>query len=296
MFILEKSDITMVTGALAEQFLTKNNYPGQRPKRPRIVEQFKRKMRENKFLPKTAHIVLGRLGNTEYLMNGQHVCTAIVEESTKISCIVQKYKCETREDLADLFQSYDRHLQRTLRDLIHSETDGLKKPEWTLRLTSLFVTGLVSLYGLDSPTNGEKGRSVKDMKLEKLGEHIVECDHVHSILKGYEKQSRHLLRAAVCHAMILSFQKKPQIARRFWIEVRDGGYDGETLAITSPTHLLRDFLKDHVVQGSGFGDNIAKKGISSRQMTATCILHWNAYRTNTPVKKYHYGVMPVMED
>jgi len=262
MFKIQSRKIETVTRSTAAELLTFNNYQSQRNLRQHNVNYLAEKMKSGEF--RTAEIALAAMPDgTVYLMNGQHVLHAAIESKTGIKALIERFACETEEDLSHLFRQYDCTPIRSLRDMVKVEVDALKLG-WPYKTGALVVGALFALSGMGNNTN-------RTIRVELLKDHQKDGNFVNSILTG-AKEGQILERVPVVASMIETYRKNAKDAETFWCSVRDG----EMLTREMPAWRLRAFLIDSMRPRRSLRKDY--RAASAREIRHRCILAWNAFR------------------
>jgi hypothetical protein len=185
-----------------------------------------------------------------------------------------------------LYDQFDVHLPRTLRDILRVEMTVLNLT-WPVHFVQLLVVGAAKKEGLDGAPKDEKKKLLRRyldegrLLLEIIGEPggAVQTNH-----------ARHLMRGPVFDAMLRTVEKSVEDSRRFWVAVRDG----ENLTRTRPEYKLREFLQGATfykgrtsAHGSGAGI------VSAHEMTARAIVAWNAFRRGKSTNLAYHREKPI---
>src|SRR5262249_45681603 len=144
------SILTLVTPEKAQALLA-TAYQGQRPLRPHHV-RFLRHLLRTGHWRQGAEIHRARIGTERFLINGQHTLTALVQESLAAWLTVVEIDVPTLAAIGRLYESFDRHLTRSLDDIYQSDPE-MRQYAWTgkqLKAMSGAVAVLATGYAKDA--------------------------------------------------------------------------------------------------------------------------------------------------
>jgi hypothetical protein len=278
MYQLIRRKIEEIKPELAEFYLTKNTYDGQRPLREKRVKLLCDIIENGLFT--TGNIAIGKQGwnGGEHMMaNGQHMCTATIITGKPVQATVEEYYCKTPEDFALLYRQFDNHGARTLQEVTLPEARALGL-NWSKQAIKAIMSGI----GLLENHLGVH----KNIRVESLKKYVDDGNFINDILSCVKSnESKHLRRRVVIAAMISTFRKNHNDAEIFWEEVRDG----ENLKGNSPSLKLRNYLMTtNTAIGQGVNAPSLSVAASEKEIYAKCIIAWNAYRRgdSTALKFY----------
>lgn len=200
------------------------------------------------------------------LVNGQHQTGAVKKSEKSIDVMYAEYEVSSPEELSELYRSFDVYKGRTIGDLARSMAGalGLNIPQ---RIISLVITSIARREG--------KYQETKEVKIDLLPKYVNFATFYNSILtdNGIIRDGFvHMLRGAVGHAMVLTWEKSKEDSKKFWLKVRDG----EELRKIDPEYVARDILVTHFIsRGRG---KTATQTMSDHEMTSRLIQCWNAFR------------------
>lgn len=268
MYQLIRKKMEEITPEKAEMISRLNTYIGQRPKKEKHTKMLCNVIEKGLFT--TGDIALGKQGwNGGEMMvaNGQHTCDAVMLTGKPITAVVSEYYCKTPEDFALLYRQFDNTPPRTLAEISLPEARSLNL-DWNKQVIQAVMCGIGLLEG----HNGTH----KNTRVESLKNYVDVGNFINDILSCVRlTESKHIRRAAVVAAMIVTFRKNHADAETFWEEVRDG----ENLKGRSPSLKLRNYLMTtNTNVGRGVNSPSLTTAASSKEIYAKCIIAWNAYR------------------
>lgn len=282
---------------LARHYLKFNTYKSQRSIRDVYVTHLADKMKKGLF--RFGEVAFANMnGAGDLLINGQHVCSAVIESGISVPCMLEKFKISNDLELSQAFRQFEL-LQRGLNDMVKVEADALKLtwPNW---ISSLIVSAatieVANQKKLGAPskltTHRVKKYMTKEDKVELLGHYLKEGAFLFDLLTSNGTMSSgshvpHLCRKAVALIIMQSWRINSNDAGTFWIRVRDG----ENLKKTMPEMKLREFLMQtrSKVRPSAY----AARSVSDHEYAYRCALAWNAFRTNKPTNLAYHPDNPI---
>lgn len=275
----------------AEAFLAINTFPGQRGYRPLKGKLYAENMDTGTHRRVEIAVVRVKETNSDYLMNGQHNCHAIIMHGKPYPAVISYYACEAMEDAWRLFTTFDVHATRTERQFMHSRR-GLFTDE-RLHTVPLHVlqscgTALFAITSSDPKSTGPQFQNNAGTKTIKAD--LVERFSDDVLFVNQFSECDHLMRIGAVAAIIATLRKNKIAALEFWTRVESG----EMLTIGDHRRKLRDALisKKYLKHTRG--------GCQGQVATyTTCIVWWNAWRrgeSRHAVKLNSMGRIPKVEE
>jgi hypothetical protein len=289
MYRLEKRDMVEVTPGKAEEYLSLNDYVTQRKLRPAHVNDLAAKMKNGKF--RFGEVALARHPKgTTFLLNGQHVCNAIIQTGLSQMCVVEEFKVDNDIDLSTLFKQFE-ILPRTISDMVRVEKHALNL-DWPDKIASLVVSAAAidqinhpSLKSNVSVSNANlKWALTKEHRANLLKSYLEEGYFIKKILIDDAKDGdvQHLKRSAVVVMMFRTMRKSYQDAFVFWSRVRDG----ENLTKDMPEWKIREFLKSH--KTISYREEQVYRKATNHEIAYRIAAAWNAFREGRSLKVLKY--------
>lgn len=253
----------------ARRYLEVNNFPGQRNLNNAKANQYALLMSSGRMRPVDVDMALCP-GGIRYMMNGQHVCTAICVYGKPFDARIQHWKCDTLEDAWHLFGTFDVHAARTEGQIIKAARPFLPGMEDVpLRLLRACATALATLQTDPPIFTGLK--MVKTEKADLLAPHIDQVMFAQKMhdLCGNERVA--IMRTPAITAMIATYRRNKTKSEAFWTDV----CSGEMLTKDMPQYKLGALLlTGDIGATSVIGGNTASKLIYTH-----CISYWNTWVT-----------------
>lgn len=276
-----KSDFNLLdlTRSQAAKFLEFNNFDGQRPLSDAWVEDLQFEVDEGHF--HVGQIAIYHNG-TDYLIDGQHQCTARLRVNADMKVCVHEYWSEgdSEAEMCELFSRYIGGKKRRADDVAwgYAVQHGMK--QYGRKCVSLCRSALGWIHS----GYNMGGLSYRE-NAELLIERKADVKFVHSVLwKDGTAPPPHIAKSPIVSAMLLTKAKGSEECRTFWGGVRDG----EMLTRKDAAFRLRDWLRSATVRGGNSTRNDGKS-VTNSQLRDECVRAWNCYRDDSeyrPRKKY----------
>jgi hypothetical protein len=260
-----------VTPAEALKFLEINTFHGQRKLNHGKASAYAKIMAAGKMRPVDIDVALCP-GGVRYLMNGQHVCTAITIYGKPFDARVQHWKCDTMEDAWHLFGTFDVHVTRTESHIVKAARPFLVGLEDVpLRILATCSTALFLLAGGRPNFNARYVPTVKTEKCDLLLPNINEVLFVDKMLEKCGSDRQSIIKLPSVVAMIETMRKSEEKAYDFWSNV----CSGEMLLKDMPEFRLANVLMEKKMNG----------GSGIKELYIYCICYWNSWIKNEPRKQ-----------
>lgn len=275
-------DIEALTPELAEEFATAPAFVGERALRPARKAELHSKLESGRFFsPRWATATHdGKLCR----VNGQHSSTVLAEANGHfphgLDVIVDRFTCDTPEDLAELFSQFDpKFSSRTTVDVlnangrVHKSLDDVT-PSMLKAATNGITFCLAQDAGISikSFSDNDRGRLIHEHREYMLFRHAL----------GH---CRMLKKIGVEGAIYRTWQRDPDAAHDFWFAVRDATAPSNTDATRVLNHFLLTSVND-ADRGTG-------RAWSTVAFYVKSIHAWNAWRDGTGTSlKYHHKAAP----
>lgn len=296
--LLGRPKTQKVTRSLAKQFAEMDPAPHDRPLSERRLTVYENLIKRNQFRPVTWATAICKETDGLYRVNGKHTSTLLstVDPLPEFYVTVEEYECDTLEDVAKLYATFDSNMQsRTAKDIYLSFASTVK--EFADIPTKIITTAPSAIYYAKFGESTHSRTQPAD-RAEMLLEHPeFVCWLADLITKGstYEGQRSkqkclQLLRIPVVAAMFSAWNRAQKASSEFWSAVRD---DSGTAA-NAPDRKLSRYL---LVTGMRKIDRGGKLRIGSdREIYVKCLHAWNAWRkgVTTDLKYYPDAKIPTV--
>lgn len=279
--------------SLITEFSTMTMAKMDRPLSPTRMAHLRRIVKEGNFLSAVWACVTCKADGKTYRINGKHTSTLFSQMNGEmpkdIEIVVERFQCDTLEEVAHLYSSYDNKDSTRNQSAITRiwaatcpELEGVDARVLSCIVTSLSISESgTKVHGLTAEDRAKKMVQYKDFAL-----------FVSQLISGQNLESKHLLRGPVISAMFLTWKKDHDASAKFWKLVKRGeGAPGSTVR-----KLERYLLTTNVNWGSG-ARHPEKKPAAPREMLVKCLHAWNAWRTNssTDMKYFPNSAIPVLK-
>lgn len=249
----------------ASSLLTFNNYHGQRPMNEAKARMYSELIKLGKMRHADVCVAVGPDGN-RYLLNGQHTLQGCVWSGKELLVVIAYYKCETWNDVAELFASFDTTYSiRTQNHIFIAYRAGYaneKLRDVPLRTLGSCGTALAALQTSVPCFIAKTGD--KNVKPKLVENHPSEVLWIASFV-----DCTFLQKVGAVTAMIATRRKNPAKAELFWRKVQSGlGYATKN----DPEKKVREFL----IGSANLGNNSRN---AHESIYAICISWWNTFVT-----------------
>lgn len=275
------------TRKLAEKFATMDAAPKDRPLSEKRLQVYQQILNRGEFRPVTwASAYCPETGAT-YRVNGKHTSILLsrADPVPDLFVTVEEYECETLEDVARLYSTFDSKMQsRTANDIYRSFASCVPElSEVPHRVISLTIGGIA--YSERQDTYATNSTAAE--RAEAILEHHDFALWVHNTISGSVEKVRHLYRLAVFAAMFSTYQKSHQAATDFWKSVAEESDPKADM----PTRKLSRFLLTHFSsKGGNHVDRVSRRyRVGDREVFVKCLHAWNAWRKNEPTNLQYYA-------
>lgn len=280
--LTDKPRTMRVTKALATEFANMDPAPRDRPLSERRLMVYQRFLKEGSFRPVTWAKAYCTETNGTYRVNGKHTSLMLsgLEEMPEFYVTIDTYKCDTLEDVARLYATFDSGMQaRKANDIYMSfaSTVPMVKdlPDKIIKVVPPAITyALLGQEGYNKSQSAERAEYLMEYPefVVWLAELVRNGPQITGANIRAKQKCSHLLRMAVVGAMFGTWQKSVRACSEFWESVRD---ESDPTRDTAARVLARYLI---TTGSAGSMVNSAKKTASAREIYTKCIHAWNAYR------------------
>jgi hypothetical protein len=279
--------------ALHAKFATMEPAPNDRPMRIANRKFLRSAILEGRFRNCNYASAFCKQTGKLYRVNGKHTSSILNEmngEAPKdLWAIVEEYECDTLEDVAKLYSTFDvAKSARTPSDInrayaaSHPDLEAL--PE---RCINVSATGMS--YYLRACKSTAKSMSTSNDSQERRAQRLLEYPNFVCFLSriiGTSKEVRNkLARGPVAAAMFGTWLKSQSDASDFWLLTRD---DSHPKPNDATRVLSRFLLKCSVGRRNRTADTASELEVYTR-----CIHAWNAWRKGESTTLKYFADKPV---
>jgi hypothetical protein len=277
-----RTDIVPLTPEVASDIAELPHFEGDRPwdspEGQKRMQWLSRLVDEEKFYP--PRWATASFDGKTYRVNGgtsSHMLILRDSFPSNLQVIIDRFSCETLDDVADLFDQFDH--RKSIRTMIQ-KVRAHRAVESSLAEVSptsinVCATGIACALG-------DFQRLDEDQRIQ-----LIHRESHFIVWASPFAKKRHLSASGQMAAIYLTHKKDPIYARGFWEEVADGSNPDHT----HPTRVLGEFLKEQCQTGVG------SKKFTAKEICAKCIHAWNAARNGgkTALKMYNRESLPAIK-
>ncbi len=298
--LIDKPRTLKATKSLAQKFAEMPSVPNDRPLSPRRMKVYRKMRKEGMFRPVTWATGMCMENNITYRVNGKHTSTLLSTEDSEFPnsddlpdmyVTIEEYLCETLQDIAELYSTFDSATQnRNARDIYMSFAGVIPHlsgiPE---RHISTAVAGMALHLNAGNRTHYFSTPAERAENLFEYPEFVIWLHKIYScedLQKGAGEAGKnilHIRRAPVAAAMMGCWQKSQTAATAFWKAVRDESGFPQGV----PDRKLAKYLSTTGVS-TGRGVKAKIKTADYREMYVKCIAGWNAWRAGETTNLNYY--------
>lgn len=281
MFKLLDTKLLKVTPKVAEAHRDMASAPCDRRLSPERLRYLRKELFAGSLRPVTWATVVCAETSTEYRVNGKHTSHVLSEaEPNASSCFafLERYACDTLEDVARLYATFDsRKSARTPGDIYMAFAGS---DPVLAGLPNSLIRQAVSGIAFATWEHSDANASPEEKAL-KLLEHSAFATWLHPLVAN-KHVSSHIRRAATVAAMFRTWRKAPREAAEFWEFVRDGsGADHK-----APDRRLYKYLLETGLCRVSHGGT--RRIATDHELYVKSLHAWNAWRRGEPTNmKYH---------
>lgn len=282
---LVSSTVKKITKRLAAEFDSMEKVQMERALSERRLAVYERALRSGQWRPCTwARAECVETGST-YRINGQHTAkmfTGLAEEFPDCHAIVEHYECDTLEDVARLYGTFDAAISsRNSSDIYRAFSASIPElAELPRKIIDTCATG-ISL-AKNCGNRALTCHMTPSDRAENLLEHPDFVLWVNERLPSSSKEQRPMCRQGVVGAMFASWQKSKKDATEFWDLVRTESGPKPSC----PDRLLAKWLSVTSVRPES--DTPSSRKADAREFYVRCLHCWNAWRRKEELKIVRY--------
>lgn len=277
-----KPVVQKVTLALANHYASMEAAPNDRPLSERRVAIYKKLVENGQFRPVTWATVECKETSTIYRVNGKHTSTLFSRLGDKLPSLnlfaqIEHYECDTLEDVAQLYSTFDsREQMRSVDDINRSfaASDSRLSLIETKTLSKIVGGIAMGVFGQDYANRRHAERA------ELILEYPYFALFAEQIINKNGSSHKHWLRRVpVVAAMFGAYNKNKKEAALFWEAVRDqSDPDPKSASRTLAVYLMTTKVKSPA-------NNARKRSAVATvlEVYVKSIKAWNAFRSGSQV-------------
>lgn len=279
---IESEQLVALTPKLIKEFQELELFPRDRGLKDSILRNLEEAFAKMEFRGSELASVYVKEVNKTFRVNGKHTCEvatrwlAADKELPKVKMTVKRYSCDTMEQAADLYQTFDPSFSaRSKGDIIKCYASAASELENVKDAVLKLVTPAMAY--------AEWGANYKKVSTEDQTHFMLENSGFVAWLVGImdqKKDAPHLWRSPIVTAMFRTWLVDAEEAKDFWESVKHMDDDPD-----SDPQKLRTWLTK-----ATFGASQKPGRVTNREAIYHCQHAWNAYRGKEdsvyPPKKY----------
>lgn len=273
--LIDKPKTQKVTKKLATEFAEMDPAPHDRPLSERRLNVYRKLLTDGAFRPVTWASALCVETGGVYRVNGKHtsVLLSSLKELPEFYVVIEEYECDTLEDVAKLYATFDSKMQsRTTSDINASFAATVPElAEIGSRCVCLAVSGMS--YHLGTYTTSQPAERA-ELMLE-YTDFVVWLSEIF-YYESEESSGKHIRKQPVVAAMFGCWLKSKSAATDFWKAVRnETGPKPDCPDRKLASYLLRTTVN----RGQGSRNS---RHADIREVYVKSIHAWNAWRKGEP--------------
>lgn len=277
-----------VTKALAKQFAEMEAAPRDRPLSERRLLVYNQLLAAGQFRPVTWASAICKETGDIYRVNGKHTSTMLsgLEKMPDFYVTVEEYECETLEDVAHLYATFDSKMQsRSANDIYQSFAGTIKELNEVSRASVTLAINGLSYAQWGEAVHSHQPAERAELLIDNTNFVLWVDELVHGAADGEKKRrSYDLMKMPVCAAMYGAWSKNRSDATKFWTAVRDETGSKPDL----PDRKLAKYLSTVASERQGSRARRAKHA-GNREIYVKCLHGWNAWRKGETTNLNYYA-------
>lgn len=288
----EKPRTILANPSLIKEFVEMEPAPYDRPLSERRLQIYERILAAGSFRPVVWASAVCYETNCTYRVNGKHTSHLLAAKTPvpEFYVTIERWKCDTLKDVAALYGTYDSNLaSRTANDINHSFASAI--PELRNvpgKLINMTVSAAAHLKWDES--------TLRKVPQAERAEELVERVHFVGWLRDIvtntdtnkkQNSAAFIMRTPVVCAMMATYDRALNVAKEFWVQVRDESHPDRD----HPSRVLARFLVRSVMAGANVKSS--KNITTNREMFVKCLHAWNAYRSGETTSLQYHSKAPI---
>ncbi len=261
---------------------TVSPFVADRPLIKSHVNKLASEMQNGHFLPDITTIMVAKLGDKAYRMNGQHTATAILQcceanpDFSVDGVTLLTFTVSDEAELRKLYARIDRGSTRTNSQVTNSLLAGTANfVDVSARVLNLLPIGLAFRLHEDQVKRRLYGG--ENAALDVQGDYLELSKQVAAFMGGLDHRTGHhghLFRGPVVGALYATFAIDSEDTERFWRAVATGvGIESEA----EPAARLRQLLQNSSLGGGSIFRG-TKPLMGAEEAYRVCLHAWNRFR------------------
>lgn len=289
--LIDRPKTSRVTRAIATEFATMDPAPHDRPLSERRLVVYQRLLKSGSFRPVTWAKATCVETNSTYRVNGKHTSVMLsgLETIPEFYVTIESYECDTLDDVARLYSTFDSSIQsRSANDIYLSFAGTITELKGVRSRTITNAASGMAMSTWQMTYNTQHQPAERAELLLDHPDFVLWLDSIyHTGEEGGRSltEAKHIHRVAVAAAMFDSWRKSQDDATTFWLAVRDETGTNPN----NPDRVLAKFLSVSSVN-TGNGSRVRRdfRRADPREIYVKCLHAWNAWRKGDTTRlNYH---------
>ena len=291
--LLDRPKTMKLTAKLAQNFMEMESAPNDRTLSERRLAVYSKLLHDGQFRPVTWASALCKETEGLYRVNGKHTSTMFAGLKTlpDFFVTVEEYECDTLEDVAKLYATFDSALQsRNARDIYLSFAGTISElAAVPAKVVTAAVAGMAfQQYGTNLATTQPAERAENLLEYPEFVLWLAKLlggansSGNNGVKTRSNQKALHLYRAPVVAGMFGTWLKAKAAATEFWTAVRD-----ETGA--KPDLPDRKIARWLVTSTLSHREHGRVRSAGNRETYVKCLHAWNAWRRNEGTNLNYYA-------
>ena len=264
------------------------SFIADRPLSKPHVAKLVSEMAQGHFLAEITTIMVAKMGEQTYRLNGQHTAKAVLEVANENEMFALSgvtlltFTVKDEDELRLLYARIDRGAMRNNHDVMISMLSGTADfADVSRRILKLLPLGLA--YQRFEDTTQRKLYAGENASRDVLGAYLKLSQRIGAFmgeLNYRDIHHGHMFRGPVVAALYATFVVDQDDAERFWQAVATGvGFESEN----EPASRLRQLLKDAKISGGVYQQSL-KRTLGAEDLYRACLYAWNGFRGHRTFK------------
>lgn len=276
--------VRKLTRSLAEEFAGLTPAPHDRPLNATRAAVLRAAFELGKF--RTCEWATAYCEQTKqtYRVNGKHTSTTLAQFNghfpDSLSVVVEHYHCDTLEDVASLYTTFDtKSSARSTGDINHVFAAACPElDDVSGKVINLTVTGIAYATWEDMAAS-----QAAETRAKKILENSEFCLWLRDLFSTDHHRISFIMRSAVVAAMWKTWNKSKTSATEFWMAVRD---ETGTRPDMPDRKLAKTLLTSKLYMGNR---RTGKTPMAPHEMYFRCLSAWNCWRQGGKEPLYKKG-------
>lgn len=285
----EKPKTILAGKSLVDEFVNMEPAPYDRPLSERRLVVYERILRAGEFRPVVWASAICYETNCVYRVNGKHTSLMLskMDKIPDFYVTVERWACDTLNDVGSLYNTFDSNLSsRSTGDINMAFAATIPELKGVpTKIINLTVTAAAYLKWDESAIRRVSPAERAEELLDRSDFVKWLCPMIGGAKTTKSAPAKHLVRSPVVTAMMATHDRSPNVATRFWEEVRDESHPDRD----NPTRVLARYLVRVALNGRGSN----REPVHFREVYVKSLHAWNAYRAGETTSLNYHAKAPI---